>query len=54
MTCCLPANKVVLEPVTSLDLLLKDVVAEAREKGYTRRELEQEIEAVRERLFKEL
>lgn len=47
-------NKVVLEPVTSLDVLLKDLVIEAKDKGYTRREIEQEIEAVRERLFKEL
>lgn len=47
-------NKVVLEPVTSLDVLLKDLVAEAKDKGYTRREIEQEIEAVRERLFREL
>lgn len=47
-------NKVVLEPVTSLDVLLKDLVAEAKDKGYTRREIEQEIEAARERLFREL
>jgi hypothetical protein len=47
-------NKVVLEPVTSLDVLLKDLVAEAKDKGYTRREIEQEIEATRKRLFKEL
>lgn len=47
-------NKVVLEPVTSLDVLLKDLVAEAKDRGYTRREIEQEIEAARERLFKEL
>ncbi|RPF46622.1 AbrB family looped-hinge helix DNA binding protein [Thermodesulfitimonas autotrophica] len=47
-------NKVVLEPVTSLEVLLKDLVAEAKDKGYTRREIEQEIEAVRERLFREL
>lgn len=47
-------NKVVLEPVTSLEILLKYLVAEAKEKGYTRRKLEEEIEAVRERLFKEL
>lgn len=47
-------NKVVLEPVTSLEVLLKDLVAEAKDKGYTRWEIEQEIEAVRERLFKEL
>ncbi len=47
-------NKVVLEPVTSLDVLLKDLVTEAKDKGYTRREIEQEIEAARERLFREL
>lgn len=47
-------NKVVLEPVTSLDVLLKDLVAEAKDKGYTRRDIEQEIEAARERLFREL
>lgn len=47
-------NKVVLEPVTSLEVFLKDLVAEAKDKGYTRRKIEKEIEAVRERLFKEL
>ncbi len=47
-------NKVVLEPVTSLEVLLKDLVTEAKDRGYTRRKLEEEIEAVRERLFKEL
>jgi len=47
-------DKVVLEPVTSLEVLLKDLVAEAKDKGYTRRKIEEEIEAVRERLFKEL
>lgn len=47
-------NKVVLEPVKSLDILLKDLVAEAKDKGYTRRKIEEEIDAVRERLFKEL
>jgi len=38
----------------SLEVLLKDLVAEAKDKGYTRRKIEEEIEAVRERLFKEL
>jgi len=47
-------NKVVLEPVTPLEVMLKDLVAEAKDKGYTRRKLEEEIEAVRQRLFKEL
>ena len=47
-------NKVILEPVSSLDLLLKDLESEAREKGYTRDELEREIEVVREKLMNEL
>jgi len=47
-------NKVVLEPVSSLDLLLKDVEIEAKEKGYTKNELEREIEVVREKLVNEL
>ncbi|MGQ9497684.1 MAG: AbrB/MazE/SpoVT family DNA-binding domain-containing protein [Desulfotomaculales bacterium] len=47
-------NKVVLEPVRPLEVMLKDLVAEAKDKGYTRRKLEEEIEAVRQRLFKEL
>lgn len=47
-------NKVVLEPTTSLNALLKDLVAEAKNKGYTRQEIEQEIETARERLLKEL
>ncbi|KUK09988.1 MAG: hypothetical protein XD50_1732 [Clostridia bacterium 41_269] len=47
-------NKVIMEPVTSLDVLLKDLVAEAKDKGYTRQEIEQEIETVREQIFKEL
>jgi antitoxin PrlF len=47
-------NKVIIEPVSSLDLLLKDLESEAREKGYTRDELEREIEVVREKLMNEL
>ena len=47
-------NKVILEPVSSLDLLLKDLKSEAREKGYTRDDLEREIEVVREKLMNEL
>ncbi|WP_258360222.1 AbrB/MazE/SpoVT family DNA-binding domain-containing protein [Moorella sulfitireducens] len=47
-------NKVVLEPVSSLDLIFKELEAEARTKGFTRQELDAEITLVRERLMKEL
>ncbi|GAW93986.1 AbrB/MazE/SpoVT family DNA-binding domain-containing protein [Calderihabitans maritimus] len=47
-------NRVVLEPVSSLDLLLKEFEVEAREKGYTRDKIEREIEAVREKLMRDL
>lgn len=47
-------NKVVLEPVSPLESLLKDLEAEARERRYTREELEKEVEMVREKLVKEL
>ncbi|OIQ07934.1 SpoVT / AbrB like domain protein [Moorella thermoacetica] len=47
-------NKVVLEPVSPLDLILKELEVEAREKGFTRQELDKEIAMVRERLMKEL
>jgi antitoxin PrlF len=47
-------NKVILEPVATIDLLLQDLESEARTKGYTRDELEKEIDAVREKLMKEL
>ncbi|MEW6663542.1 MAG: AbrB/MazE/SpoVT family DNA-binding domain-containing protein [Bacillota bacterium] len=47
-------DKVVFEPVSPLDLLFNDIEAEAREKGYTREELEKEIDMVREQLLQEL
>ncbi|QGP92594.1 Antidote-toxin recognition MazE, bacterial antitoxin [Neomoorella glycerini] len=47
-------NKVVLEPVSPLDLVFKELEVEARAKGFTRQELDEEITAVRERLMKEL
>jgi AbrB family looped-hinge helix DNA binding protein len=47
-------DKVVFEPVSPLDLLFNDIEAEAREKGYTREDLEKEIEMVREQLMQEL
>ncbi|EEG76219.1 AbrB/MazE/SpoVT family DNA-binding domain-containing protein [Dethiobacter alkaliphilus] len=47
-------NKVVFEPVSTIDLLLRDLENEARAKGYTREELEKEIDTVREKLMNEL
>ncbi|MBE3572474.1 MAG: AbrB/MazE/SpoVT family DNA-binding domain-containing protein [Moorella humiferrea] len=47
-------NKVVLEPVSPLELIFKELEVEARAKGFTRQELDAEISAVRERLMKKL
>ncbi len=47
-------NKIIIEPVPLLDLLLKDIEDEAKSKGYTREELEHEIEVVREKLINDL
>ncbi|SHE83906.1 looped-hinge helix DNA binding domain-containing protein, AbrB family [Desulfofundulus australicus DSM 11792] len=47
-------GRVVLEPVSPLDSLLEELEAEARQKGYTREDLEREVEAVREQLIKKL
>ena len=47
-------NKIILEPVSKIDLLLKDIEEEARIKGYTHEELNQEIEIIRKKLMKDL
>lgn len=47
-------NKIIIEPIPLLDLLLKDIENEAKAKGYTREELTKEIEVVREKLMKDL
>lgn len=47
-------KRVVLEPVSTLDTLFKELELEAKEKGYTREELNKEIEATRERLYRKL
>lgn len=47
-------GRVIMEPVSSFDLLLKEIETEARAKGLTREELEQEIEKTREKLVSEL
>ena len=47
-------NKIVVEPVSHLDLLFKDIEEEAKAKGYTEDELNREIDMVREKLVKEI
>ncbi len=46
-------NKIVVEPVSPLDLLFKDIEEDAKIKSYTEEELGQEIKMVREKLMKE-
>lgn len=46
-------NKIVLEPVSSLDLLLEEIETEAKKKGLTKEELYKELDAIREKLAKE-
>jgi len=46
-------NKIVLEPVSSLDMLLEEIETEVKEKGITQEELNKELETIRERLTKE-
>ncbi len=46
-------NKIVLEPVSSLDMLLKEIESEVKNKGITQEELNKELETIRERLSKE-
>ncbi|MEW5920178.1 MAG: AbrB/MazE/SpoVT family DNA-binding domain-containing protein [Bacillota bacterium] len=46
-------NKIILEPVSSLDLLLKEIGTEARKKGLTKEKLYKELDAIREKLAKE-
>ncbi len=46
-------DKIVVEPVSPLDLLFKDIEEEAKVKCYTEEELRREIDMVREKLMKE-
>lgn len=46
-------NRIILEPISSLDLLLKELEAEAKEKCLTKEELYKELDTIRERLAKE-
>lgn len=48
------SGKIVLEPQSPLDVLLKELQQEASEKGYTREELDNEITLVRKKLMQEL
>ncbi|HSW09758.1 MAG TPA: AbrB/MazE/SpoVT family DNA-binding domain-containing protein [Bacillota bacterium] len=47
-------GRVVFEPVSPLDGLLGALETEAREKGYSREDVEREVAAVREQLLKRL
>lgn len=47
-------GKVVFEPVSPLETVLDTLETEAREKGYTREDIEREVEVVRDRLMKKL
>jgi len=47
-------NKILVEPVSYLDLLFKDIEEEAKTKGYSKEELNREIDIVREKLVKEI
>ena len=49
----LEKNRIILEPVSSLDLLLKEIETEAKEKGLTKEELNKELDIIREKLAKE-
>ena len=46
----LEKNRIILEPVSSLDLLLKEIETEAKEKGLTKAELHKELDIIREKL----
>jgi len=50
----LNGSQVVFEPVSTVDELFRELRAEAVQQGFTREELDQEIQTVRERLFKEI
>ncbi len=47
-------NKIVYELVSPLDLAVREIQAEAKSKGYSKDDLENELEKVKEKLFKEL
>ncbi len=47
-------NRIILEPVSSLDmLLLREIETEAKEKGLTKEELYKELDIIREKLAKQ-
>ena len=46
-------GRIILEPVSSLDMLLKELETEAKEKGLTKEELYKELDIIREKLAKE-
>ena len=46
-------GRIILEPFSSLDMLLKELETEAKEKGLTKEELYKELDIIREKLAKE-
>ncbi|KUK89532.1 MAG: Looped-hinge helix DNA binding domain, AbrB family [Thermotogales bacterium 46_20] len=47
-------NKIVYELVSPLDLAVREIQAEAKARGYSKKDLENELEQVRKKLFEEL
>ena len=47
-------NRIIIEPVSPLGLLFEDLEQEARTRDYTEEDLSREIEALREKMNKEL
>jgi len=47
-------NKIVYELISPLELAVREIQAEAKAKGYSKEDLENELEQVRKKLFEEL
>ena len=47
-------NKIVYELISPLELAVREIQAEAKAKGYSKKDLENELEQVRKKLFEEL
>ena len=47
-------NKIVYELISPLELAVREIQAEANAKGYSKMDLENELEQVRKKLFEEL
>ena len=47
-------NRIVYELISPLELAVREIQAEAKAKGYSKEDLENELEQVRKKLFEEL